>query len=182
MPSPKLFLENHILLHDKRVGLLLVPKCAASSIRQSIKNSDYWYAVARSRVPASYHRIGIVRNTWDRLVSCWYQKTKSYWRVPQLRNDRFKLDMSLRDFVAVVAHDIRANAHYYPQDEIVGECDEIWRLSDLRAEWERRFPDIELMHVNGSDREHYAEYYDAELQDVVGDLYAAEIKRFGFTF
>ncbi len=183
----RVLLNNHVLLPDHRIGLLLVPKVATSAIAKSVAASGVRAQFDVLEIPPGYMRIAIVRNTWDRIVSCWHQKTNPAWpeKVHQLHDAAFYTGMPLDAFVAAIAKDIRANHHFYPQDEIVVPYDEVWPLDLLDVLWAAEFGDeITLMHdnVNHSRTTDYAHYYEQLVAQSVAELYAAEIALFGFTF
>jgi len=179
-----IFLDNHIELPTHNLGLLVVPKVAASSMRRSVEASDIPYRVGLASLHKDYHRVAVVRNTYDRLLSCWAQKCSPHFpdKAEQLRNHRFYTGMAFSEFLDVVARNPRANHHFYPQDEIVGEYDEVWFLPELDARWRSRIPDIELLHLNKNPHRSngWTAHYTAEDAQLVAGLYENEIIRWGF--
>lgn len=162
--------------------LLTVPKVGATSIRTAAATAGW---PVGGEIPAGSRRVAIVRNTWDRIIACWLQKTHSEpRRVAQLRNGRFRFGMTLEVFLEVVASNPCGNMHYAPQDWIVGDHDEAVELSDLTVWWARTFPHQPLSHLNrteGRDADHRVYYSDAT-RATVATIYASEIALWGFEF
>lgn len=178
------WLNNHIELPEHHIGLLLVPKAGASSVRRSVEASNAAYRASLATVRSDYHRIAVVRNTYDRLVSCWAQKCNEHFpeKVVQLGEAPFYTGMPFSEFLDVVAQDPRANHHYYPQDEIVGEYDEVWFLPELNDRWHARIPDIQLHHLNANPHRApgWREQFGESDVRLVQDLYRNEILRWEF--
>ena len=179
--------NNHIELPQYQVALMLIPKAAGSAIRQSVQMAGVTHRMnlSPSQIREGLMRIAVVRNSWDRIVSCWHQKTNKRWpdKVAQLRDPRFYTGMPFGEFLEVVADDHRANHHFYPQNELLeGRYQAFWRLEELAERWVERF-DFPLLKANvNPHRKHYSEYYNERMRDQVGALYASEIDEFGFTF
>ncbi len=182
----RLFLANHIELHRLKVGLLLVPKAASTAIRSAVRRSDQAYSTNLQIVRRKYYRIGIVRNTWDRLLAVWHAKTNPAWpwKLSQLHNSEFQSGMDFAPFLDIVARNIEANHHFYPQHKIIGRCHQVWTTDELDAKWLERFPDMPLMHdnVNVLRTRDYRPYYTTALADLVREIYIDEITHFGFEF
>lgn len=185
-------LENHVevnpldrrfyVVADFESVLVPVPKAGASTILRRFATGyvagvpDPWF-----------HRIAVVRNTWDRLVSCWHQKTQTTKaRVAHLGGHPFSFwfGMPFEAFLVVVAANIRANHHFYPQLEWIGEYDELWTTDELDEKWRERFAGEQPKRCNvwRQQRNAYQNYYNGYNRDLVADLYADEIAAFGFKF
>ena len=181
-------LNNHIALHKQGVMLMLVPKAATTAIKNAVSlTGGLSKSMQQPQAKAGYYKIGIVRNTWDRLVSCWHQKTNADWpdKVDQLRDPRFTTGMNLTAFLEVVAENPRANHHFYPQDQIIGDCDEIWHTEQLIAKWAERLPKLRgLCHdnVNVHRKRDFRPYYTDGAALLVAELYQREIDLYGFRF
>lgn len=177
-------INNIILVPSLRIALLLVPKCACTSVRQSLVESRHQIILRPDGIPAGYRRIAVVRNTWDRIVSCWLDKTHSPERSVYLGSNSFQAGMTLKNFVMVVARNPRANCHFYPQDEIVEGYDEVWILPELNRQWPSIFPRIQIRHDNANADRHanYRRYYSDGTAEMVGEIYASEIERWEFAW
>ena len=187
MKKPIVLLDSHVYLPKRNVGFYLVPKAGATSIRRALGSVGEQAKSNLSELPAACRRIGVVRNTWDRIVSCWAQKTATQFpkNLAHLRDDRFSTGMSFEAFLAVVEKDPCRNHHFYPQNKIVpaDSSVEIWELPKLSERWLAMFGKPLRIENNNPHRvTDYKTYYTAETQALVARIYAAEIERFGFVF
>lgn len=185
-PMPVLRLANHVELHNERIAFMLVPKAASNAVVRACQSTSQHVTTNLINVNRNYYKIGIVRNTWDRLLSVWHSKCNPEWptRVVHLNDSMFKSGMDFLPFLKVVVLDIEANHHFYPQHKIVGDCDEIWTTDELDQKWNKRFSYMMITHDNVNvhrDRD-YRGYYTPDLVDMVAEAYEAEIKHFGFKF
>lgn len=162
------------------------------SQRQLLKYLDYW-------------KFCIVRNPWDRLVSCWTQKTSDATRASGtdlngvarcLRDHGFSpAGMTFSQFVAAVATipDEAANPHFRSQYTFVTDkrgtlvVDFVGHMETLNADLKHIFrtvgiPETNAPHLLRSDRHAYAEYYGRETADLVRQRFARDISLFQYAF
>lgn len=132
-----------------------------------------------------YLSFAVVRNPWDRFVS--------YVAFMMRDNGAFQADpaAAMRRVLDNPARQSRV--HLRPQHDFLvdqqGHCmvNRVCRLENLQAEFGDLCRDIGmaapvLEKRNASAHRHYADYYDAELTERVGVLYAQDIAMLGYAF
>jgi chondroitin 4-sulfotransferase 11 len=152
-----------------------------------------------------FFRFSIVRNPWDRLVSAWRNKIvreeskKSPEFLRKLNSTASQEELSsAREnfplFVRLLADSqlFAKNIHFMPQTAILAGVE-----LDYMGRFERYAGDIEhvlsvvglsrlmpsLPHLNSTNnRKHYGQYYDRESRDIVGDLFQADVIKWGYSF
>jgi hypothetical protein len=149
-------------------------------------------------VPDAFRRTAFtftfVRNSWDRLVSLYHYLRGRRWAMHPSTNFRTFLYL-VRDhafeepglFNAVGISQaasqlawIRSDGTEFPS--FIGRYENL--AADLAiVAGEIGCPDAALRScLNPSSRGHYRDYYDAELRDLVANVYEEEIDRFTFRF
>lgn len=133
----------------------------------------------------------VVRNPWDRVVSCWRNKVvdANWWHLPPEELDR------LRHFPSFVEHvtaldPLTCDVHLRAQSSVIdlNAVDYVGRFetlhTDLRAILERLDLDVDhLPHENASrSRESYREYYDLTTATRIGEFYRLDAQLFGYDF
>lgn len=162
---------------------LPVPELAA------IEHGHIGVDEARRYLPAEiwngYLKFAFVRNPFDRFVSaCFFlhRNQSAFAQSPvehmkrALRRAAFRRRVLVRSQVAQLAL----------ADGTLG-VDRIGRfetLEDSLAEIgaELGLPPLELARMNASTHEGYAKHYDAELRQHVAELYAEDLRAFGYAF
>ena len=140
----------------------------------------------------NYFQFAFVRNPWDRLVSCFFDKTKrtvgSKW---QLRAYVKYIDSNFTEFVHGIATDDvnNSNIHHRLQYNLINHdyLNFIGKFENLQKDfdficYEVGVSDCELPHWNKTQHEHYTEYYDDETRSIVAEKYAKDIEYFGYKF
>ncbi len=138
----------------------------------------------------SYFKFTIVRNPWDRLVSCWSQKVN--WHSAPWRNLRKWKEFD--DFVRIVCNKMRPNSikcdrHVRVQTTMYNQekIDYIGRFEDLQGSFDYicnqiGIDTVELRKVNKSKHTKYMEYYTDETRELVQQTYINDIKQLGYEF
>ena len=153
-----------------------------------------------------YLKFAIVRNPWDRLVSCYKNKilssgdTNDFYENGVHRalvknyGDLFNSSMSFADFTDAVCAipDEFAEDHFRSQHTFVthrGEVfvDHIGKLENIEEEWAYLCANVnidnELGNINvSSNSGAYKDYYTDELRDKVAERYQKDIETFGYDF
>jgi len=152
-----------------------------------------------------YFKFCFVRNTWDRVVSCYLEKI----REPSFKNkffkngihrgflqyNRFKAGMSFKEFVYAI-HDIpdkKADKHFKAQHTFLTDkngkliVDFIGRFENLEGDFKELskkagFPNVTIPHMLKNPHKDYRLYYDDETKKLVAERYKKDIELFGHTF
>ena len=154
-----------------------------------------------------YLKFAFVRNPWDRSVSCYLNKIKkddsfeneNFEKGVMRKFKRFRVfyaGMSFKEFlreVSIIPDEI-ADGHFASQyrrlimdGEII--MDEIFRFENYESEVNRLLTLVGLEEQTGfprinqnRGRSRYPEYYDDEMQEIVGSRYQEDIAYFNYQF
>ena len=139
--------------------------------------SEYYDALGDQQFQSLY-KFTCVRNPWDRMVSYYFTPTQTAetWNRKKFREIISK--------AVSVAEYLRLDDG---QGDPFANVDYIMRFENLADDFGTvcttiGVPPPALPQFNRSTREHYSKYYDDRLRDLVRDRFAAEIKRFNYTF
>ena len=134
---------------------------------------------------ASYFKFAFVRNPFDRFVS--------YCAFMTRENGAF--DRDPKEVMRRMLFELRPMHHvlFQPQHTFVTDddgrllADYIGRVEEMQASYDHicgriGIPSAELGQVNSSKRGLYRDYYDQQLIDGVAELYATDLKLFGYGF
>jgi hypothetical protein len=134
-----------------------------------------------------YFKFAFVRNPWDRIVSCYFNK------VVEGRLHDFK-ECQGKDFECFVdlidKTDLRiANPHIKLQTRLipVDKCDFIGKLENFANDLQYVSSVIginldNLPHYHKTERAHYSTYYTPRTRRIIERKYKEDIETFGFTF
>lgn len=152
-----------------------------------------------------------VRNSWDRVASCWWYLTNVAKVVRDIPPDKKALvypGQSFEDFVTRVLTDDKmfdpslptnqhkrwrgTMKHWFPQDlymDQFGEINFVGRFENLSKDFSKVCemigkPGKKLPHKNSTKgrRKDYRRVYTDKTRGVVAQRYAGEIERFGYAF
>jgi Sulfotransferase family len=138
----------------------------------------------------SYFSFAFVRNPWDLVVSTYHYWKKVFAEQAELgRNDpdhAYALNnFSFEEFVRaypMFGTDMSAflEDEYGKLPDFVGRFE---RLGDDFGEVCRRIGvAADLRHENATGHDHYRKFYSDETRAIVGEVFARDIQRFGYTF
>ena len=202
-------MRNNAVLDKWRCVFFCIPKVANSSIKAALLkamgfevSADVLHRhpalnVQRTRYIANncknYAMFTIVRNTWDRLVSCYEQKICTERVVTQgFTNQGFYRGMPFAEFIKQVCKYPYVNVHFFPQLDAISYHGQvlpnfIGHFDHLAEDWAEikrqcELPLDDLPHYNQSERGHYKEYYTREIFTKVHQTYRPEIDYFEFKF
>jgi hypothetical protein len=127
---------------------------------------------------------GFVRNPWSRLVSLYHYK-----RATEHCSAR-RFDMRFEDWIAQLARDeprILPQMHFLFSREGKQLVSYIGRFETLPEDLDYIGGKIgvsfaSLRHLNTTEHTHYRDYYDRRSQQIVQQIFAPDIERFGYEF
>ncbi|HKS04204.1 MAG TPA: sulfotransferase family 2 domain-containing protein [Chthoniobacterales bacterium] len=138
---------------------------------------EYYDALGAHQFGKLY-KFTCVRNPWDRMVSYYFTPTQTAetWNRKKFREIISKA-VSVAEFLRLDDG----------QGDPFANVDYIMRFENLADDFGTvcttiGVPPPALPQFNRSTREHYSRYYDDRLRDLVRHRFAAEIKRFNYTF
>jgi len=147
---------------------------------------------------SNFVRFSIVRNPWERLVSCYKNKiigdreeNKGFF----ILNPQFHRGMSFEAFIETVARtpDNNADVHFIQQlyflhdfegDFLVNYIGDLHRLEEHIEEIKLKTsaPFKTLPHINSTKKDSYESYYTTELVEKVQERFSWDIDFFGYEF
>jgi len=198
--------QNYWVIDSKRLVFVRSLKAASTTIARGLERH---YGEHRPDVSdelmlelknEGYFFFTFVRNTWDRLVSCWYQKIKESTEPHILQSFRdcspkFKVGMSFGSFIKQVCRlpDENTENHIASQPFLLRTSCGLWlpdfigRVERFDEDWARiagildLVPKLSKMNTT-KNRKHYSYYYNKELRNLVHYRYKEEISFFGYKY
>jgi len=140
---------------------------------------------------SDYFKFSFVRNPWDRLVSCWYNKViqSNYFSFNDDRYEKMQLFEKFVDYVSTL--DINTcDRHLKLQSSLIdlNEIDYIGRFETFAEDYTAICQKLDIpldnfIHKNKSLKtKHYTEFYTDELREKVHQIYLKDIQIFGYKF
>lgn len=134
-----------------------------------------------------YFKFAFVRNPWDRVVSCYFNK------IVTKRHPPFSLcyGKSFEEFVYFInSTDLaEADIHIRLQTKLIPleHLDFIGRFERFSEDLNYILGKIGINHStipkkNSSSHEHYSKYYNSITRKIIAEKYKADIKAFGYQF
>ena len=189
---------NLTISHQHQFIWFRVPKNGTRTLLKSLDSNGVKLDVVEAfmcrypvRTYRDYYKFAVVRNPWDRLVSCWHNKIlrKNSFRLSEDLHRKLQDFPAFVDFVAV--KDIeRCDDHFKSQSALIDldEVDHLIRMESFEEGVARVFRTIgiepfDIRSTNRtSSRKHYADYYTDETRDIVGRIYEKDIHNFDYLF
>ncbi len=172
-----------------------VPKVGCSSLKVFCEKNDYEYNSVKLKHlygHRNHFQFAFVRNPWDRLVSCFLDKTKKTIGTKYQLRDYVKYkNHSFTEFVHAIKNEdfSNCNRHHRLQYNLINHdhVNFIGRFENFQTDFEYvcnlvGITQYNLPHWNKSKRKHYTEYYDDETREIVAEKYAKDIEYFGYEF
>ncbi len=195
-------MNNQKFLHTISGNIIcyLTPKCGSRTLHKIFRENNINFPCeVIDHAPSfakNYFSFSIVRNPFDRLVSCYTQKiVEQEPNERQFRNGlRWELNYqkpSFKDFIKIVTknEDNIKERHWNLYHNIIPVTDIgfIGRFENLQEDFNTicdkiGIPQQELPHINKTKHKHYTEYYDDETRQIVAEKYAKDIEYFGYEF
>ncbi len=138
----------------------------------------------------NYVTFAFSRNPWSRTLSCWCDKR--YVNKNQSKEAKGE-QTPFKEFVQSYAG---KNMYLEPNRHMQMQCGAfvnfeptfIGRLENAHEDFSHLCGLLnvekpqEMLHKNKTKHKHYSEYYDDETREIVADIYADDVERFGYEF
>jgi hypothetical protein len=191
-----------LIIRKKKLVFVHVPKTGGSSIDSALKSAFRVPIGKRIQTCREIHgllgeksylkffKFAVVRNPWDRFLSKFLWSQQHTGSISPDRTFRWYVDHipKIRKREMRKRYDAFSSQSEWLKDKS-GEIriSKIIRFESLAAGWAEICDLIglkrcELPHEKVTLHNHYSEYYDDHSRQVIGDLYAEDIERFGYSF
>lgn len=185
-------------LAEKPVFFIHVPKTGGISVKESIPDEWYHGHTAVKDMPGieDHYKFTVVRNPWDRTVSAYNFLKKGGLGGSDIEDAaRMKLEeISFEEFLRDLPQNSKWQQHLRPQvfwmrdSNGVNKADFVAKMESLDADWKKLSKKLglkqkKLPHSNKSRSDDYRNWYqNAEMKDIVADVYRDDIAEFGYEF
>lgn len=189
---------NVTISHESKFIWFRVAKAGTRTILNHFKGhdvcldaehaSDVYYSPG---LYSNYFKFAFVRNPWDRLVSCWFDKVvnTNLYRFNDIERIRMREFDNFIDYVAGL--NLReCDRHLRLQCALIdlNNIDYVGRMEAFEVDFRNvcnkldvPVGDVEAKNVSDG-RGRYHGYYDQALRDKVLEIYAKDIRIFGYHF
>jgi hypothetical protein len=177
--------------HEKKFIWFCVYKVASLTILNILKEQVPDLQRTRKKVVPErmkdYFKFAFVRNPWDRIVSCYFNKVTE----GRLRDFKACKGKDFDCFVDLITDiDLRvANPHIKLQTCLIPiqECDFIGKLENFSTDLQYISSVIgikidNLPHYHKTERAHYSTYYTPKTRRIIEKKYRKDIQTFGYEF
>jgi hypothetical protein len=194
-------LLNVVVSHANKYLYYSIPKTATTSIKIYLESYSLvdiglhskqdGYTVAYDESWNSYFKFTFVRNPWDRILSCFLDKTKqSIGKSWEMETYKPYADCSFEEFIDYLTQDnILYDAHTTPQHLLINlsQIDFIGKFEYLDKDFNTvqnrlRLPLIKLSRENITHHDHYRYYYNKQTKNKIYQLYKDDIEKFQYEF
>lgn len=184
---------NIYVSDEKRFVWFRVFKVASGTIKDALQSKvEDLTQIRPPQLPRrynSYYKFAFVRNSWDRVLSCYFHK------VLTKEASEFKecFDKDFGYFIRYIEKlDLEnANSHVKLQNVLipVNKCAFIGRVDNFAEDFKYvcdqigiEFDTSALQCKHKTDHGYYSEYYEPWMVEVIAKKYKADIDAFGFKF
>lgn len=158
-----------------------------SILVKQVPDLDHSRPPTLPRYLKKHFKFAFVRNPWDRVVSCYFNKVLTK-KAPDFKECFGKGFDYFVDFIDKL--DVsRANSHLKLQTRLipVKECDFIGKLENFTHDFQYVCDMIGIQcdiipHKHKTDHVHYSTYYTFRTKKIIAKKYKEDIEAFGFTF
>jgi len=188
-----------------KILFIHIPKNAGTSLINELNlypHGHYDWRTHPSINDKSYYKFTIVRNPWDRVVSCYEfaKMEKSYWhsKDDHTKHPDYDLCHSLtfKECVRLLKEKPENFTHpgwknqypYIVNDEDKVMVDSVLKMENLNYEINGLFKklnidyEVKIPKTNTSTRGNYVGYYDKESIEIIKDIYQKDINLFNYEF
>ena len=183
-----------------------IPKCASSTIRRvlnehttkDLHSHNEWEKIEYTEQHAELFTFIFVRNPFDRLVSCYYDKIVCHERWSNIKRQsdsiHYMIDnkFNFHQFIEKITTDFYGTddhwmncTNFIPKNHknnmFIGKCENL--QSDFNYVCKKiKIPSFTLPSANKTNHKHYTEYYNNETRKLVEERYADDLINFEYKF
>lgn len=170
-----------------------VAKVGTRTIYQTLINNEVFFSVNDYQLPyerkkyKKYFKFAFVRNPWDRVVSCYFNKvvTQGHYAFRECFGKGFEyfVEFISRQNLAMADAHIRLQTQLIPLDQI----DFIGRLENFNEDLlyvlsVLNLHQVNIPHKNKTKHAHYSTYYNEKTKRIIAEKYRDDIEAFGYQF
>lgn len=187
--------EYNLVVSDKnKYVYCCVPKVATVSIRMMLREkteiSFESFTCEWNKQWDSYFKFAIIRNPWDRLLSCFLDKTKkSIGTTWEMEFYKPLANFSFEQFVETLNSEyISYDGHLKKQVDLIHtNIDYLGRFENLKYDITQIFNNLQLKvedipKENNTEHTHYHNYYNEKTKNIVYHLYKDDIETFKYEY
>lgn len=191
---------NLVVSHKSKYVYYSVPKTATTSIKKYLEKYtsidigsfalENGYNIEYNNEWNNYYQFAFVRNPWDRVLSCFLDKTKQcIGKSWALEYYKIYYDCSFEEFIEQLnGKNIVYDGHLMPQTMLINNhVNFIGKFENLNQDLSivqkiLSLPQEDMPYENTTCHEHYSQYYNKLTRDKVYYLYKEDIERFNYEF
>jgi hypothetical protein len=191
---------NLVISHKSKYVYYSIPKTATISIKKYLEKYtsidigsiklENGYDIEYNDEWNNYYQFAFVRNPWDRLLSCFLDKTKQcIGKSWALEYYKIYYDCSFEEFIEQLnGKNIVYDGHLMPQTMLINNyINFIGKFENLSQDLSivqnmLSLPKEDIPYENATCHEHYSQYYNKSTRDKIYYLYKEDIERFNYEF
>jgi hypothetical protein len=191
---------NLVISHKSKYVYYSIPKTATTSIKKYLEKYtlidigsfklENGYDIEYNNEWNNYYQFAFVRNPWDRVLSCFLDKTKQcIGKSWALEYYKIYYDCSFEEFIEQLnGKNIVYDGHLMPQTMLINNhVNFTGKFENLSQDLSivqniLSLPKEDIPYENITCHEHYSQYYNKSTRDKIYYLYKEDIERFNYEF
>ena len=177
--------KKPVAIPSHKVIFLPIAKAATITIKTPLTRMEHKYLTKDEVINSNYKKVTVVRNTYDRLVSCYKFFTDKVPKSKYTLNIDFNTFEEFINEVCDTPDDV-SNSHFRSQFNTLSHDgiflpDVVINMSNIDEVLDH-LPIKKLNHLNRTDTGNYKRYYTDELISLVNNRFKKDIEFFNFKF